>query len=122
MLKLESLDPTSTFEDQLQQDTGPVVLVIIASIPEGTLDQAVAKWKEDAEFMKHQPGYISAQLHRGTGESSMLVNIAVWESTEALATAFSSPELQGSHDDWMDGTIAYPHLFQKVAVPGICVA
>src|SRR5680860_354971 len=96
----------------------PVVLVNMFSVPEGTVDQAVAKWKDDAEFMKHQPGYISAQLHRGTGESHLLVNIAVWESTETLVRAFSSPEFQGRHDGWPDGTIAYPHLFQKVAVEG----
>lgn len=122
MVKLEGLDPSTTFQAQLQQEAGPVVLVNMFSVPEGTVDQAVAKWKDDAEYMKHQPGYISAQLHRGTGESHLLVNIAVWESTETLVRAFSSPEFQGKHDGWPDGTIAYPHLFQKVAVEGVCVA
>jgi heme-degrading monooxygenase HmoA len=122
MVKLESLDPSTTFQEQLQQEAGPVVLVNMFSVPEGTLDQTVAKWKEDAEFMKHQPGYISAQLHRGTGDSHLLVNIAVWESTATLVSAFSSPEFQAKHDGWPEGTVAYPHLFQKVAVEGVCLA
>jgi hypothetical protein len=38
--------------------------------------------------MKRQPGFISAQLHRGIAGS----------------------------------VVARPHLFEKVAVPGICIA
>lgn len=122
MTTIQSLDPTMDFKDQLKETTGPVVLVNMFFVPEGDIDQIIEDWRKDAVFMTEQPGYISAQLHRGTGNSRMLVNVAVWESTEALATAFTNPEFQRKHHDWPEGTTVYPHLFEKVGVEGICVA
>ncbi|WP_166354873.1 antibiotic biosynthesis monooxygenase family protein [Phytoactinopolyspora limicola] len=122
MIEIKGLDPSAPFETQLQQTTGPVVLVNMFRVPEGAMDEAMTKWQEDAEFMRDQPGYISAQLHRGTGDSQLMANIAVWESTEALVKAFSDPEFQAKHDRWPEGTVVYPHLFEKVAVSGVCVA
>jgi quinol monooxygenase YgiN len=72
--------------------------------------------------MKRQPGFISTQLHRGIASSGAFVNIAVWESASALASAVRSPELQAFAARYPDGAIARPHLFQKIAVPGICIA
>ncbi len=72
--------------------------------------------------MKRQPGFISAQMHRGIAGSTTFVNIAVWESAQALRAAFFSPEFQAQMARYPDSTVARPHLFQKVAVPGICVA
>ena len=79
-------------------------------------------WAEDAAFMKQQPGFISTQLHRGVAGSTTFVNVAVWESAAALAAAFSSPEFQEHAAHYPDSAVTQPHLFQKVAVPGICVA
>ena len=72
--------------------------------------------------MKQQPGFISTQLHRGIAGSTTFVNVAVWESAAALRTAFSSPEFQAHVAHYPDSAVTQPHLFQKVAVPGICVA
>ncbi|NDL56896.1 antibiotic biosynthesis monooxygenase family protein [Phytoactinopolyspora mesophila] len=121
MVEVKGLDSAAPFEAQLQETTGPVVLINVFRVPEGTMDETMAKWREDAEFMKAQPGYISAQLHKGTGDSQLLANIAVWESTEHLVKAFSDPEFQAKHDGWPEGTVIYPHLFEKVAVSGICL-
>ena len=46
-------------------------------------------------------------------------NIAVLESAGDLKQAFTKPEVRSSLGD-LD-TVASPHLFKKVAVPGICV-
>ena len=51
-----------------------------------------AVWKDDAEFMKRQPGFISTQLHRALGDSPTYLNYAIWESTEAFRAAFTHPE------------------------------
>jgi heme-degrading monooxygenase HmoA len=51
-------------------------------------------WAYDAAFMKEQPGFVSAQLHQGTAGSATFINVAVWESAQALGQAFSSPEFQ----------------------------
>jgi hypothetical protein len=67
------------------------------------------------------PGFISAQLYRGIG-SNVLTNVAVWESAAQLRAAFQSKEFQELLALYPDGTVAYPHLERKIAVPGVCVA
>jgi hypothetical protein len=52
----------------------------------------------------------------------VLVNVAVWESVDAFRRAFSDPEFRARLGDYPPSTVASPHLFTKVAVPGICVA
>jgi hypothetical protein len=46
---------------------------------------------------------------------------AAWESTELFKKALSNPESNLLLDKYPPSTIASPHLFEKVAVPGICV-
>jgi hypothetical protein len=61
------------------------------------------------------------QLYRGIAGSGVFVNQAVWESVEAFRNAFGDPQFQATFARYPDSTVASPHLFQKVAVPGICV-
>ena len=120
-IKLAEMDPHVTFARQLQQETGPVVLVNTFVVAPEDADRLLQVWSEDAAFMKRQPGFISTQLHRGIAGSSVFVNVAVWESAAALRAAFFSPEFRAHVARYPDGTTA-PHLFEQVAVPGICVA
>jgi heme-degrading monooxygenase HmoA len=72
--------------------------------------------------MKAQPGFISAQLHRGTGATRFVTNVSVWESTEALRNAVSSPEFQQKSQGYPPGIKVYPQIVEKVAIEGVCVA
>ena len=92
-----------------------------------TLDKAdeqafLKTWQDDAEFMKRQPGFISTQLHRAVGENPTYLNYAVWDLTAAFRAAFTHPEFVAKLSAYPSSAVASPHLFQKVAVPGICVA
>ena len=78
-------------------------------------------WAADAALLRSRPGFISTQLHRGIAGSSVFLNTAVWESVEAFRNAFGDPAFQATFARYPDSTVASPHLFQKVAVPGICV-
>jgi len=40
----------------------------------------------------------------------------------ALAEAFRSPAFQKRSAEYPERAVAAPHVFEKVAVPGICVA
>ena len=66
--------------------------------------------------MKAQPGFVSLQMHQGTAGSRLLMNVAVWESTEALATAFASPEFQRMVAESPDDIASYPHIFEHIDV------
>ena len=63
-----------------------------------------------------------SQLHRGIGGSGQFLNVAVWASVEDFRRAFRNPEFQAHLTSYPPSTTASVHLFQKVAVPGICVA
>lgn len=120
--KLAEIDDRVAMAAQLQEDTGPVVLINTFTVDPEDADRLLAVWADDAAFMKRQPGFISAQMHRGIAGSATFVNVAVWETARALRDAFSSAEFQAQMARYPDSTVARPHLFAKVAVPGICVA
>ena len=122
MLKLMEMDDSITLQQQMMTDAGPVVLINQFKVKPEESDQLVAAWTNDALFLKRQPGFISAQLHRGIAGSGVFVNVAVWQSVADFRQAFSQPEFRKSLEAYPPSTIAAPHLFQKIAVPNICVA
>ena len=122
MLSLRPLDPAFPIERQIALDTGAVVLVNLFTVDQADEPALLRAWQADAAFMKQQPGFISTQLHRATGESCTFLNYAVWESTAHFRAAFSHPQFRSSLAAYPSSTVASPHLFRKVAVAGICVA
>ena len=111
----------SLFEQMEQQGVGAVILINTFTVEPEEADRLQAAWASDAAFMKQQPGFISTQLHRGIGGSSVFVNYAVWESVEDFKRAFGNPEFQAKMQDYPSSAQASPHLVKKVAVAGICV-
>ena len=108
--------------DQLQDTGGPVILINKFEVAQTDVDQFLAAWADDAVFFKQQPGFISAQLHRGIAGSSVFLNYAVWESAGDFRRASGKPEFRANLAHYPASVVASPHLFRKVAVPGICVA
>jgi heme-degrading monooxygenase HmoA len=122
MVKFIEMDERVSLRAQLQEEGGPVILINKFNVQPEDVDQFLRNWAADAALLRAQPGYISAQLHRGIGGSCTFVNYAVWESVEHFQRAFSQPEFQAKVAEYPEGAVASPHLFRKVAVPGICVA
>jgi quinol monooxygenase YgiN len=122
MPKLIEMDKNVTLFAQMEEEIGPVILINKLTAEPGEVDQLLKAWAVDAAFMRQQPGFISTQLHRGIGGSCVFINYAVWESVEDFKRAFSNPEFQSKLKDYPVSAEASPHLFQKVAVPGICVS
>ena len=121
-MRFEEMDATISLSRQLEASaTGPVVVINKFSVALEDRDALVAAWADDAAYFKQQPGFISAQLHRGIGESPVFLNYAVWESIDAFRSAFGRPEFRSHLAQYPDSAVASPHLFEKVAVPGICV-
>lgn len=122
MSLLRPLDPNYPIERQLAVDASPVVLVNVFTLDKADEQDFLNTWQDDAAFMKRQPGFISTQLHRAIGENATYLNYAVWESTAAFRAAFTHPEFVAKISAYPASAAASPHLFQKVAMPGICVA
>ncbi|KUL38483.1 antibiotic biosynthesis monooxygenase [Streptomyces sp. NRRL F-4489] len=114
MAELQSLDPTTPMFAQFKEETGPIVLANTFVVPKERTEAFLALFRRQAEFMRAQPGFVSSQLHKGTAGSQLLMNVAVWESTEALATAFGSPEFQRMAAEFPDDIVSYPHIFEQI--------
>jgi heme-degrading monooxygenase HmoA len=121
MVKFAEMDDKVTLFAQLEEQGGPVVLINKFNVDPGEVDQLIQAWAADAAVMQRLPGYISTQLHRGIGGSCVFLNYAVWESTRHFKQAFNNLEFQSQLAHYPSSAVASPHLFRKVAVPGICV-
>ena len=104
----------------MEVNAAPVILINKFNVKAEEVNEFISAWTTQAKIMKRQPGFISAQLHRGIGGSSVFLNYAVWESTEHFKKAANNQELQSSLDKLPASTVASPHLFKKVVIPGIC--
>ncbi len=122
MSLLRPLDPAFPIDRQIAIDASPIVLVNVFTLGKADEPTFLKTWQDDAEFMKRQPGVISTQLHRAIGDNPTYLNYAVWDSTAAFRAAFTHPEFRAKLSLYPSSAVASPHLFQKVAVPGICVA
>ena len=121
MSLMKPLDDKFPIQSQLGVEATPVVLINVFTLDVTDEPVFLDAWKDDAEFMKRQPGFISTQLHRAIGKSPTYLNYAVWESTEAFRAAFTHPEFVAKLSSYPSSAVATPHLFQKVGVAGICV-
>lgn len=119
--QITEMDENVNLFTQMESDVGPVILINKFNVNLEDVDQFLRVWAADAEIMKRQPGCISAQLHRGIAGSGVFINYAVWESAELLKRALSNPEFQSTTAEYPASVTVSPHLFEKVAVPGICV-
>ena len=127
MAKFVEMDERVKFKEQTEEKgiDGQVILINKFNVEPDKTEQFVKDWGEDAINFKKQPGFISAQLHKGIGKSSVFINYAIWESLEHYKEAINkllfSSETHSSqllkYDD--SSLVMSPHLFKKVDVPGI---
>jgi heme-degrading monooxygenase HmoA len=121
MVKIVKMDEKVTIKTQLEEDVRPVILLNRFTVKLEDVDEFLKVFSTTSQFFKQQPEFISAQLHRGIADSSTFFNYVVWESAEHFKRAFNRPEFRSKIADVLPNVVMSPHLFKKVAVPGICV-
>ena len=104
MLKHVEMDAGLPLQKQVLDTVDePVILINLFNVDSKDTEAFKAAWGRDAAFFKAQPGYISAQLHQGFGAT------------------MRQPEFGPSRGIYPDSATAHPHLFRRVAIPGICI-
>lgn len=126
MLKMVEMDENVTLAEQLeeeQKDSGrPVILINKFNVKPEDVDKLLTVWAANVAYLKQKPGFISTQLHCGIGGSCVFINYAVWESIKYFKQATTGdPAFRSALARYPDSTVGSPHLFRKVAAPGICV-
>jgi len=120
MAKFVEMDDRMKFKDQIEEKiTGSVILINKFNVEPNKVEQFFKDWGEDATNFKQQPGFISTQLHRGIGKSSVFINYAVWESMKHYKKAVNkllfSPESQSPLLKYEHNSLVIsPHLFKKL--------
>lgn len=115
------MDDKVTLNEQFKDDVGAVILMNKFNVSSDEVKEFLEVFAETTKFFKQQPGFISAQLHRGIAGSSTFINYVVWESVAHFKQAFSRPEFRSNMAKLLPNTVMSPHLFKKVAVTGICM-
>lgn len=122
MFKIIDLDPNVNIKTQLEEvNPDPVILLNKFIVRPEDIEVFLKVFENTTVIMKQQPGFITAQLHRGIAGSHTFFNYGVWESASHFKRAFNNPEFQKAMAELPQDTVMSPHLFRKVAIPNICV-
>jgi quinol monooxygenase YgiN len=122
MVKVVEMDERVPLSKQLEKNVGPVILINTFTMNPDDVDQFLKIWTSAAEITKKFPGVISVQLHRGIAGSSAFAAYLVFESIETIKQLYGDSDFQSSMSKYPASTVVYPHIFKKIAVPGICVS
>jgi heme-degrading monooxygenase HmoA len=99
-------------------DTGPITLINVFEISPDDVEHFLQEWRERAQFLGRQPGFRSLRLHRALNPDSrfQLVNVAEWDSAEALRAATAHDYFQQSAQRSMHdfAVAAHPALYRVV--------
>lgn len=117
----QDLDPQAPLTSQLAdaQDLA-VVLITFFTVDAADREDFKLAWAQDAAFLTQQPGCLSAQLHQGLHESSYFLSYSVLENAASCAAITQQPEFEALRQGYPDSTVARPHLFRRLNIPGIC--
>lgn len=82
----------------------PVTLINAFTVPIEESDRFLLRWKDNARIMAQQPGLIRARMFRSLVDDVELrfVNVADWNSGEALDQARANPEWRASMQRVLD--------------------
>ncbi|AHH15470.1 putative monooxygenase [Nocardia nova SH22a] len=77
-------------------DDEPITLINVFEVPADQVDELIEDWRERARIMSTKPGFRDFRLHRAVSGDSrfQLVNVARWDSAQALRAAVSDPEFR----------------------------
>lgn len=84
----------------------PITTIVHFSMPKENMSEFLEAWEKTKEIMLRQPGALDGVMHRAIDDDSpfQFVNVARWESPEALAGALKivAKELKDTGVDFME--------------------
>ena len=96
-------------------DAGAITLINVFEIRPDDVEQFLQEWQDRAHFLERQPGFRSLRLHRALSPDArfQVVNVAEWDSAEALRAAAAQDFFQQSAQRSMQefAVAAYPAIY-----------
>ena len=103
------------------EDAGPIIVMNKFHVNPQEVDEFLQVFTKTTETFKQQPGFISAQPAFGESLAVPHSLIISFGNLAHFKQAFDRPEFKSNMAKVLPNTVMSPHLFKKVAVPGICV-
>ena len=122
MPRLRTLEPAFPMECQLAPDAMPVVLANVFAPDKADQQDRLKALANDAAFMKRPPGAISTQLHWAIGDSPNRSELRGVGGDRCFPDGIHQSGVHSNPLLISHVRGGFPHLFQKVAVPDICIA
>jgi heme-degrading monooxygenase HmoA len=90
-----------------------VILINPFEVPQENDDEFLRGWTQAADFLRQQPGFISARLHRALSPDARFrfINVAEWESPEHFQKAVGNEEFRRMA---AGAAPSYPALFEVI--------
>jgi heme-degrading monooxygenase HmoA len=99
-------------------ESGPITLINVFEIGPDDVDLFLQEWQRRAHFLRRQPGFRSLRLHRAVNADSrfQVVNVAEWDSAEALQAATAQDFFQQSAQRSVQefAVTAHPAIYRVV--------
>ena len=128
MIKFIEMDKNVTINDQMVEEEenkngDSVILINKFDVDPNKIEQFLKDWTEISSYFKQQPGFITTELYKGFGKSSVFVSYQVWKSIDHFKKesniVLNSNEVQSRLAKYNDSLVISSHLFRNVVVPGI---
>jgi heme-degrading monooxygenase HmoA len=128
MIKFIEMDKNVTINDQMLEEEenkngDSVILINKFDVDPNKIEQFLKDWTEISSYFKQQPGFITTELYKGIGKSSVFVSYQVWKSIDHFKKesniVLNSHEVQSRLAKYNDSLVISSHLFRNVVVPGI---
>ena len=129
MIKFIEMDKNVTINDQMVEEeenknADSVILINKFDVEPNKIEQFLMDWTEISSYFKQQPGFITTELYKGIGKSSVFVSYQVWKSIDHFKKesniVLNSHEVQSLLAKYNDNSLVISsHLFRNIVVPGI---
>jgi heme-degrading monooxygenase HmoA len=82
----------------------PVTLINAFTVSPAESEPFLRRWKNNAQIMARQPGFIRARMHRSLVDDTQFqyINVAEWDSGKALDQALANPEWRANVQTFLD--------------------
>jgi heme-degrading monooxygenase HmoA len=122
------MDKNVTIKDQIKEEQenkngDSVILINKFDVSPDKIEQFLKDWAETSSLFEQQPGFITTELYKGIGKSSVFVSYQVWKSIDDFkkgsSSVLNSDDVNSRLAKYNDSLVISSHLFRKAVVPGI---
>jgi heme-degrading monooxygenase HmoA len=93
-VKIIEMYDSVTLGEQFEADVGAVILMNKFNVGRDEVEEFIKVFADTTKVFKQQPGFLSAQLHRGIAGICTFISHVGWESVAHFRQAFDKPEFR----------------------------